>query len=409
MGEAIDCSTQVRWKASRSDPTPLTRPKRVIIVCALDTTAWCFLRPQIRELLDRGWEVHLTCTVGDLGPQLTALGVTVHHVPISRTYNPLRHCAALAKLYKLFRRLEPTVVHLHTPVAAAVGRVAACLAQVPERVYVVHGFQYGELTPSWKRALVLGVEKVLGLMTTELITVNHEDADTASRWGIVAPSRINCIPNGVDCDHFGKRDRDVETALRKQVDIPEGALVVGTIGRLTVEKGMLDFCDAINLLVEAFPACHYLIIGNVLQGERNPVTVDALLRRIPAAARKRVHFIDFTDKIREWLHVMDVFVLASYREGLPVSILEAMAAGTPVVCTNIRGCREAIDVATCGMLVPPRNPDALANAVAILLRDPRLRQVFAENGKKRCASHFDEKQASSAVVAVIESCWQGNV
>jgi glycosyltransferase involved in cell wall biosynthesis len=382
-----------------------TKRKRLMIVCALDATAWCFLRPQMRELLRRGWDVHVCCSTREFGQKLTAMGVTVHDVAISRGVWPVPHIVAVAQLFKIFRRFSPAVVHVHTPVAAAVGRVAAWLAGVPVRIYTVHGFQYGDATPSWKRTLVLGIEKALGLMTTAMITVNEEDAITARVWSLVAGSRISCIRNGVALEHFAQHDSAAEASLRVATGIPEGVPVVGTIGRLTVEKGLLDFCDAVNLLVEEFPACHFVIIGKALHEERNPLTTAGLIDRLVPSARENVHFIDFTDQVRDWLHVMDVFVLASHREGLPVTVLEALAAGTPVVCTDIRGCREAIDNGRCGMLVSPRVPASIAAGIAELLRNPALRDTLAQSGKARAADCFDEDRASVAVASLVEGYW----
>lgn len=390
--------------ASRRAVSP-TKRKRLMIVCALDVTAWCFLRPQIREFLRRGWDVHVCCSTQEFGQKLAAKGVTVHDVTISRGLWPLPHIVAVAELFKVFRRLSPTVVHVHTPVAAAVGRVAAWLAGVRVRIYTVHGFQYGDATPSWKRTLVLGIEKALGLITTAMITVNEEDALTARAWRLVAGSRISCIRNGVALEHFAARDLAAEASLRVATGIPEGVPVVGTIGRLTVEKGLLDFCDAVNLLVEEFPACHFAIIGKALHEERNPLTVKGLIDRLVPAARPNVHFIAFTDQVRDWLHIMDVFVLASHREGLPVTALEALAAGTPVVCTDIRGCREAIDNGKCGRLVAPRVPSSIAAGIAELIRNPALRDTLAQSGKLRAAACFDEDRASVAVASLVEGYW----
>ncbi|MEB3329557.1 MAG: glycosyltransferase family 4 protein [Candidatus Sericytochromatia bacterium] len=375
---------------------------KLLVICALDLTAWAFLRPQLQAMRARGWEVHLACSPGPRLPALAAAGIRCHPIPISRRLLDAGHVLTLARLWRLMRAERFDLVHVHTPIAAALGRVAARLAGVPRVAYTAHGFYFHDEMAPGPRRLHIALERALGRLTDAMIAVSGEDAATAVQLGILPAARVTHVPNGIDPGRFGQAPGAELAAWRARLGLPPDALVVGTMGRLVREKGFGELFEAIARLAPHHPRLHLLVVGDALASDRDPFK-EALLARVDAPPLAgRVHLTGFTDAVPTVLALMDVFALPSYREGLPVSILEAMATGLPVVATDIRGCREEVVAGETGLLVPTRDAARLAEALEQLLGDPDLRARMGAAGRARVAALFDERQACDQVVAVLE-------
>jgi len=180
-------------------------------------------------------------------------------------------------------------------------------------------------------------------------------------------------------------------ALRARLGFTPKNRVIGFVGRLVREKGVVELFEAMARVATQFPEARLLVVGDTLKSDRDTQTI-ARLNRIITSERLDdvVRFTGFRDDIPDLLAIMDVFVLPSHREGMPRTILEAMAAGKPVVATNIRGCREEVVDEVTGLLVPVCDPEALAEAILRLLRDEELARRIGEAGRKRVQEEFDE-------------------
>src|ERR1019366_7996201 len=216
-----------------------TRP-RILAVCALDVMAWKLLRPWFRALLEAGYEVHIACARTNWFEQLAADGFHMHDVPLRRRMNPLVHIAPLWALYQLIRRERFVLVNTHSPVAAAVGRLAAWLAHAPTIVYTVHGFYFHDNMPWWKRRGFIALEWLLGRVTGDFMFVSDEDPQTAPQERIARrAAKATTIFNGVNLEAYAPRSAPSGTVgeLRRELYIPEGAPVVGIVGRVVRAKG----------------------------------------------------------------------------------------------------------------------------------------------------------------------------
>lgn len=361
----------------------------VLQLAAIDTTVHFLLKPLLERLRKEGYDVHVACSPGPHLPSLEEEGYSVHPIPIARKVAPLSNVQSLWRLYRLMRRERFDIVHVHTPVAAALGRIAAKLARVPIVVYTAHGFYFHELMSRWKQRLIISVERALGQWCTDLLlTQSVEDADTAVREKIAAKERVVWIGNGVDPQRFVRMPSE---ALRARLGFTPKNRVIGFVGRLVREKGVVELFEAMARVATQFPEARLLVVGDTLKSDRDTQTI-ARLNRIITSERLDdvVRFTGFRDDIPDLLAIMDVFVLPSHREGMPRTILEAMAAGKPVVATNIRGCREEVVDEVTGLLVPVCDPEALAEAILRLLRDEELARRIGEAGRKRVQEEFDE-------------------
>jgi glycosyltransferase involved in cell wall biosynthesis len=365
------------------------KPVKVLQVAAIDTTVHSLLKPLLDRLRKEGYNVHVACSPGPRLPSLEKEGYSVHPISIARKVSPLSNVQSLWCLYRLMRRERFAVVHVHTPVAAALGRIAAKLAQVPMVVYTAHGFYFHELMPRWKRRSIISIERALGQWCTDLLlTQSAEDADTAVREKIAANERVVWIGNGVDPQEFV---RPPSETVRTKLGFTSENRVIGFIGRLVREKGVEELFEAMARVATQFPKARLLVVGDTLKSDRDTQTI-ARLNRIITSERldNVVKFTGFRDDTPDLLAIMDVFVLPSHREGMPRTILEAMAAGKPVVATNIRGCREEVLDEATGLLVPVCNSDALAEAILRILSDDELAHRIGEAGRKRVQEEFDE-------------------
>jgi glycosyltransferase involved in cell wall biosynthesis len=369
----------------------VVRSLRVLTLTTVDITLGKLLLPLIHALRDQGFVSECASADGSYAEELRAEGFEVHSVPFKRKVMTPSHIAAFLRIYRLMRQRRYDVVHVHTPFAQVIGRIAARLAGVPVVLYTSHGFQFHDSRSPWARAVIIGIERWLGRWTDLIFTQSKEDAETAVRIGIAPRDRVLWIGNGIQLDRFNPKPMDV--SVREEFDLGPGHKVVGFIGRIVREKGVVELIEAMARVVSEAPDTRLLVVGDTLASDGDT----AAKRLVQEAIREhgledKVRFAGLRDDIPCLLRAMDVFVLPSWREGMPRSIIEAMAIGLPVVATDIRGCREEVVHGETGLLVPPKRPDRLAEAILALVSDPALAGEMGARGRQRAVEWFDERQ-----------------
>ena len=361
---------------------------KIAQVCAVDFTLRHFLLPLMESLRAEGHEVIGVCTEGPLLEPVRAAGFRVEPVKIARSFNLLRHIDAYRKLKALFQRERFDIVHVHTPVAALVGRLAARAAKVPKIVYTAHGFYFHE-GMSWpKRAIFIGLEWLAGRVTDVLFTQAKEDANTARRLGLIRGPNIEAIGNGVDPSRFHPAEDPAQrTLIRKTIGGDPDAVAIMTVGRLVAEKGYPELFEAMR----AVPAAELWVVGERLVSDH----AGGIARAVEAVEADpdlgpRIRFLGYREDVANLLRAADIFVLASHREGMPRSIIEAMMTGLPVVGTDIRGTREEVVDRETGFLVPVQAAEGLSTALTQLVFDGPLRQRLGAAGRQRALRLYDE-------------------
>jgi glycosyltransferase involved in cell wall biosynthesis len=374
---------------------------RVCQLCAVDFTLKHFLLPLIDGMQNHGWEVTAVCSDGPEIPGLRARGYAVDTIPIARSLNVFRHAVSVLRLAAYFRQQRFDILHVHTPVAALVARVAAFLARVPVVVYTAHGFYFHDEMPSWKRRLFVSLERFAGRFTDLLFTQSAEDAETAVQEGISPAADTLAIGNGVDAGRFDPSVIGDGRAMRRALGIPEDAFVIGIIARQVVEKGIMEFLEAAIAAAGNNTEIHILMVGERLASD-HAGDVEAELERAGAALGKRLVATGARKDIPELLAAMDVFCLPSWREGMPRTIIEAMMMGKAVIATDIRGSREEVVPGETGLLVPTRSPDALAEAFLTLAGDRSKVVSMGFKGRERALALYDEAQVVALQIRRIE-------
>jgi glycosyltransferase involved in cell wall biosynthesis len=353
---------------------------KICQLCAVDFTLYHFLLPLMEAERAAGHEVIGVCADGPWAEKVRARGFRSVPLGIARSYNLWRHGRSFGRLVRLMRAERFDMVHVHTPIAALLGRLAARCARVPCIVYTAHGFYFHEGMAPWKRFLFIALEWFAGRCTDVLFTQAEEDAAMARRLGLCKGGVIEAIGNGVDPARFHpSNDAGVERALlRAALATPIDATVVLMVGRLVAEKGYPELFEA----MEGLGAVLWAV------GERLPSDHEGAVKA-PTEAHN-IRLLGQRSDIDALMRAADLFVLPSHREGMPRSIIEAMMSGLAVVATDVRGSREEVIKGETGLLVPIKAPDALHAALARLLDDAVLRVRMGVAGRARALALYDE-------------------
>ncbi len=367
---------------------------RILHVCAIGATAEKLLLPQINYFLSQKLSVEIACSPGPKVEQLQQQGYLIQPIQFDRRIDPVSNLKTVYQLTKLIRENQYDLVHVHTPIAAVLGRIAAKMAGVKRIVYTAHGFPFHDQSSPSQYRFYFTVEKLCSPLTDLILTQSYEDFITAQKSGLCPPKKVRYLGNGVDIERFNRNRLipNYQTQLRKSLGIPETAdLIIGTVGRLTRKKGSGYLIEATAKLVQQFPNLHTLIIGGELSSDPEPFQAELVEQIRTLGIENHVTLTGNRDDIPEILGLLDIFTLPTFtHEGLPRSILEAMSMGKPVVATNIRGCREAVVHGETGLIVPPKDNEKLAEALGALLSDPDQRQVYGAAGRQRIESEYDE-------------------
>ena len=362
---------------------------KICQLCAVDFSLYHFLLPLMQAMAAAGHEVVGVSADGPLLAEVRKAGIRVETAPIARSYNLAAHLHAYRALVALFRRERFDLVHVHTPVASLVGRLAAWRAGVPRIVYTAHGFYFHERMAGPKRFAFMALEWLAGRVTDVLFTQAEEDAATARRCRLIRGDLIQAIGNGVDPRVFHPAEDAAERRrIRAANGTPDGAVVILMVGRLVAEKGYPELFRAMSE-VDA----ELWVVGERLASDHASAIDSAVaeVERDPVLAR-RIRFLGYRRDVPALLRAADIFTLPSHREGMPRSIIEAMMTGLPVVATDIRGSREEVVPGETGALVPVNDAKALAGALNGLVADAGLRARWGAAGRARALMLYDESK-----------------
>ena len=349
-----------------------------------------FFRGQIDFMKKHSFRVHGVASPGSVF-ETTAHreNILMHAINMPRYITPWRDLASLFKLWNLFRKLNPDIVHAHTPKGGLLGVIAARLAKVPVVIYGMHGLPF-ENANGTKRFLLSWSEKIACLGADKIITVGKVIRRKALKYGFCKPDKIMVLGagsvNGVDGEGRFNPEKFsplLRNEMRQKLKIPEEALVLGFIGRIVRDKGILELAEAWDTLKDKYKNIYLLLIGPIEPQDPIPAELLANLKK-----DDRVRFTGYIEDIPPFYLMMDINVLPTYREGFPVSPLEAAAMKVPVVATDVDGCPEAVEDGLTGIVVPPKNSRALSEAIEELINNSEKRYAMGQAGRKRVLEKF---------------------
>ena len=304
---------------------------------------------------------------------------------LGREISPLRDLAATLRLARLIRRERPDILHTHTAKAGTVGRIAALLSGRKRPPIVVHTFHghvlRGYFGPGRSRLFRL-LERWLARRTTALIAVSPQVRDDLVSLGVAPPERFVVIRLGIELDERVAGTQNGRLESRRYLGIPPERFAVGWIGRMTAVKRTDDVLVAFKQLCdEGVDAC-LCMVGD------GPDRVHLEQRAHELGVVRDTLFLGYQEDVAPFYAAFDALVLPSSNEGTPVSAIEALAAGRPVVATRVGGVPDVVQEGEDGFLVEPGATDELAQRLAQLARDPELRERMGRAGRERVLPRY---------------------
>ena len=267
-----------------------------------------------------------------------------------------RDVRAVRALTRVIRDVRPHIVHTHTAKAGFLGRVAARLARTPVLVHTFHGHVLHGYFPAWKSRLLRGIEVGLGLATDQVIAISPGVRDDLLRYRVAPVSKIEVVPLGLDLTPFERAPEHAGT-LRRELNLSADAFVMAIVGRIVPIKTHALFLRAARTVVAKHPETVVLVVGD---GDQRAAT-EQLAAQLDL--RPQVLFLGWRRDLPAVYADTDLLVVSSNNEGTPVAAIEAMAARCPVVATRVGGVPDLISDRVTGMLVPPGDPERLAQAL----------------------------------------------
>jgi glycosyltransferase involved in cell wall biosynthesis len=355
---------------------------KIIEVTNVDFSLRQFLLPLMRGIRARGHEVIGVCAEGRLLDGVRAEGFRVIGVPFARRVTPLAHVRAFRELVRLFRAERPDLVHAHMPISGFLARLAARAAGVPRVAYTCHGFLFNQQGSWLRRAAGLVMEWIGGRFTDVFLTVSGSEAVDAERLYIFHGA--HAVGNGRDPAVF-QPDAAARARIRAAFGTRPDQVVVVAVSRLVGVKGYPELAAAMREV----PDAELWVVGERLDSDRGEDMRELLMG---SGLGNRLHLLGYRDDVPAVLAAADIFVLPSYFEGLPMSVIEAMLTGLPVIASDIDGPREQIVPEVTGLLVPPRQAAPLAEALIRLVLDPATRVAMGAAGRTRAMKLYDEER-----------------
>lgn len=383
---------------NKPGPRAATRQKLLHITTVPMTLG--FLRGQLGFMQSNGFTV---CVMSSPGVQLDEFAAKerVESLPVemARRITPFRDLVAVARMVRTMRRLRPDIVHASTPKGGLLGTIAARIARVPVVIYHLRGLPFTG-AKGWQRWLLQKTEMIACAFSHRVLCVSPSVRDELVASRIARASKTVVLAagssNGVDAEkrfnpsNYSQAER---SALRQQLGIPDNAHVVGFVGRLVKDKGIIELESAWNEIHAEFPDSWLMLVG---PWEARDAVPDDLKMRL--ASHPRVTVTGEQRDVAPYYSIMDVLALPTYREGFPNAPLEAGAMEVPVVCTRVTGCVDAVVDGETGLLVDVRNAGQLGEALSLYLADPALRVRHGKAGRIRALQEYRPESVWSALL-----------
>ncbi|GCE91489.1 alpha-L-glycero-D-manno-heptose alpha-1,3-glucosyltransferase [Komagataeibacter diospyri] len=354
---------------------------KILEITNVDFSLRQFLFPLMRALRDAGHDVVGVCADGPLLDGVRAHGLRVETVPMSRTLSPLAQWRAWRGLVRLIRAEKPDMVHAHMPISGLLARFAAWWCGVPCIAYTCHGFLFNQPGSGARRAVALALEWLAGRVTDIYLTVSDREARDARRLHI--HPHATAIGNGRDPAIFHPMPEQ-RAAMRARMGVETGQVVILAVSRLVRGKGYPELLAAMRGLPDN---AVLWVVGTRLPSDRG-VDLGACFATARAAPGARMVMFGYREDVASIMAAADIFVLPSHFEGLPMSVIEAMLCGLPVVASDISGPCEQVVVGETGLLVPPGDVARLSAALDLMVHDGALRQRMGEAGRIRALQRY---------------------
>ena len=363
--------------------------KKIIIITSVPISFATLIKGQAKYL-SKFYEVKLVSSHSHLNKQIADFeGVEFKSINMTRKITPIQDLKAIFKLYKYISNERPDIVYTFTPKAGLLGMLASFLSRIPVRVHNIVGMPLMEYT-GLKLILLKFIERLTYYFSTKIFCNSFglkkyvNDNLTSSPITVVGEGSIN----GVDTEFFKNEfSSDQRLSIRSNYNISRNDFVVTFLGRIVRDKGINELVDSFVILLKKYPNLKLLLVGDY----------DDNLNKIDDKTKSLINNLDsiinmgFKNDIREFLSITDLFVLPSYREGLPNSLIEAGSFGIPLLATNINGCNEIIDNNETGLLINMKDVNSLAEGIEKYITDEKFYLNIKKNIRDRIIKKYNQK------------------
>lgn len=369
-------------------------------ICRVATVPFFLLHHlggQIRSEVGAGHEVVMVASPGNEAEPVRCLtGAAFEAIPIARRISPVADLLSLVRLFLFFRRRKFDLVHSTTPKAGLLTAIAGRLAGVPIRLHTFTGQAWSE-----RRGPVRWLGKLADAVIARLNQRCYADSFSQREFivaqGVAPAEAIGVLGQGslagVDIERFNPQARLAGATVRKDLGIPPMATVVGFVGRITRDKGVVELLEACRIITASHSDVYVIFVGP------DESSGDAEFGAMLEAAGSYVRYVGYQPNPERWMAAFDLFCLPSYREGFGNVVLEAAAMGIPSVGTRIPGLVDAIEDEVTGVLVPVKNFVALANALIRIIEDSGLRDRLGREACNRAVSLYDARIVNARLLA----------
>jgi glycosyltransferase involved in cell wall biosynthesis len=307
--------------------------------------------------------------------------ITVYTISTSRKIAPFSIVKGFFQIYRLIKEKRFDIVHSHTSVGGLIGRVAGKLAGVPVVIWSIHGFASHEGQNRFKKYIFLLIEKVLDKFTDHYVAVSEALKKEGIQNRILTSNKVTVIHNGIELRNYNKNFNVIQK--KKELGIEMSRTIIGTVTRFEPQKAIHDFLVAVSYVKKIYPDIKVVIAGDgPLRREIEKLINDLKLN-------DNITLLGWRNDVPEILAVLDIFCQSSLWEGCPMVLLEAMAVGKPIIATNVGGVKEIVEDDNTGILVPPADPKAMADAIVKLINNKEKAIEMGMSGRRRVESFFN--------------------
>ncbi len=374
-------------------------PLKFLQISTVDLTPYCFFRNWFRYLGDEGYQVTLATTVVQFRQELEATGAVVVHIPMARGINPVMDFISLVRLWRFMKKEKFHMVQTYTTKAGFIGRLAARLAGVPVIFHNILEPPHNSTKNPLLRAFYIWMERLAGTWAHHLFTTTSPNLREILDKKLAPPDKITAIPEGLMLEKYD-RVRVNPEEKRRELGISPDDVFILTVARLETPKGHTYLMEASAKLLRKRQDLHFICVGKGNLRQQLEHKAEAL------GIANRFRYMGFRYDHLEIIRSCDLFVLPSLWEGQGVAIMEAMALKKPVVACKVGGVVDVIDEGVTGLMVPPRDPGALAEAIEEILTDTRKMEEMGRAGYARIRDSFDEAKFNETRLKKVREVYQ---
>jgi N,N'-diacetylbacillosaminyl-diphospho-undecaprenol alpha-1,3-N-acetylgalactosaminyltransferase len=375
---------------------------KIAFLSNTDYSLYLFRLPIMLSLLQKGHEVYAICPNGDKNQALRESGFVVINYEMSRkSLDPFKELKTIKNIYNAIKDLQLDLIHTFTVKPNIYGTFAAKAAKIPVILNLVEGLGSFYATNSIKniivRVVIEKLYKVIFWLSNGCVFVNSDDPKYLINKKIIPQDKTVIIKSvGIDTALFNMENFTKERLEEiKKTNKLKGKTVVLMVARAIWDKGVREFYEAGKIVKTKYPQAEFVFVGDTDEGNHTCADKDFLNNGF-------VKWLGRRDDIAELTAISDIYVLPSYREGIPRTLLEACSMSKPIVTTDTVGCQDVVDDGVNGFLVPIKDSKKLADKIEILIKDEKLRSKMGINGRKKALQEFEVKKVIKQYLELYE-------